>query len=985
MNKSKRQPERGISLPPVLMVIGILAMMGMTFLALVRFQVQRTGYEQATITAGYVAEIGFQQIRAELAAVNGDWTQLNGIVSACQPTDPFYARCQRIPNTSSFASFRRVRENPLDNTSRIIGIYEVAVETGQKRSIFANKTITGSPLGFVPGSLNSSEKKGYDVYGNQLCDMDAGGCPGRFLGVRITAWLTDAQGNLLPKGRSQSVYGVLQLNSGNVEPGPAGYLLESDKAINIDQNTAWNFLTKQYDEVGAFYGPLHTNQNYKFRWESRDTETTTRGAVANGSDPLNYARPYPGVLQVDRGSQWLLVDVYQPGVDFVYFPWSMYYQIQWSPPGAEPAPGSTYTVEYNATPGPGTATYSVTKGPVNGNDPIPGPTANGIVQVRQGATVYNVGTDYQLQTNGFIVWAVPNGSGGWLPGNAEPASGNSYRVRYIAHSPIRVFDRMTYAGAAPQYQYLHEHPVSSGWPLYQAGHGHTNIAGVNLSTNSTAVGADPGYDAATWWHTHYITNDLINNPNTNFLDFAHSSYKPTTNTAHLAPLLKPSADITNYKNQLEQLNKYLQLTLGYSMPRNPDGSLNPTTLPTTSNYLYGYLVGSAVDNHLVYNLPAIDSDDPIVDFRSVYFGRDLVYSAGSQIGNPVPLTQPAALPADSRYYAWIWVNDNPASADYMKVSNTQLSSDYRMYRYVVIPESKVIVVRDAVVLIGNREPQGGAANCPTLRADCLPLLNGNPPGRATIVDGKLTILSFTTTPPGPGLDYKYSKGDIVIVGDVRYRNSFYTQYNSAAARMEVRQLDPQPSGGYSHNHLTTTSINDPQTMWVTNVDGTLHRNSNGTPIGRICGLGLFATHDIKLSVTGLWPDPNPDTTPNSSDDRMEIHGQLIAGHRVAVHIKDAAGNELENNPDHPDSKATWNSRYSMSDTLRFFGTIYSFEKPAFTSYFRFFRNYFYDRSLYVNPLIGAPAYPKTAGDYQDQSVFNDYPQLVQGSWKLTSR
>lgn len=978
----RRRREQGISIPPVLMVIGILVMMGMTFLALVRFQVQRTGYEQATITAGYVAEIGFQQIRAELAAVNGDWTQLNGIVSACQTTDPYYTRCQRIPNTSSYASFRRVRENPLNTSSRIIGIYEVAVETGQKRSIFGNKTITGAALGFVPGTVSSSEKKGYDVYGNQLCDLDVDGCPGRFIGVRVTAWLTDAQGNLLPKGRSQSVYGVLQLNSGNLDPGPAGYLLESDKSINIDQNTAWNFVSKQYDEVGAFYGPLHTNLNYKFRWESRDTETATRGAVANASDLLTYARPYPGVLQIDRGSQWGLVNIFQPGTDFVYFPWSMFYQIQWLPPGAEPAPGSSYTVEYNLNPGPGTATYVVTKGVANGNDAVPGPTEKGIVQIRQGATVYHPGTDYQLQTDGFIVWSVPNGMGGWLPGGSEPSSGNTYRVRYIAHSPIRVFDRMSYAGSTPQYQYLHEHPMNSGWPLYQAGHAHTNVAGVNLTANSTAVGADPGYDAATWWHTHYISNDLIGSPNADFLWFAHSSYAPAATGPHYSPLLKPTSDITNYKNQLEQLNKYLQLTLGYSMPRNTDGSLNPTTLPATSDYLYGYLVGSVVDNHLVYNLPAIDSDDKIVDFRSVYFGRDLVYSAGSQIGSAVTLTQPSTLPAASRYYAWIWVNDNPASADYMKVSDTQLNSDYRMYRYVVIPESKVIVVRDGVVLIGNREPNGGASNCATLRADCLPLLNGNPPGRATIIDGKLTILSFTTSPPGPGLDYKYSKGDIVVVGDVRYRNAFYSQYNSAAARMEVRQLDPQPGGGYSHNHLNTTSITDGQTMWVTNTDGTLNRNSSGAPVGRVCGLGLFATHDIKLSVTGLLPDPGTDTTPNSSDDGLTLHGQLVAGHRVAVHIKDAAGNELENDPDDPDSKTTWETRYSMTDKLQFFGTIYSFEKPAFTSYFRFFRNYFYDRSLYVNPLIGAPAYPKTAGDYQSQNVFNDYPQLVQGSWKM---
>ena len=103
---------------------------------------------------------------------------------------------------------------------------------------------------------------------------------------------------------------------------------------------------------------------------------------------------------------------------------------------------------------------------------------------------------------------------------------------------------------------------------------------------------------------------------------------------------------------------------------------------------------------------------------------------------------------------------------------------------------------------------------------------------------------------------------------------------------------------------------------------------------------------------------------------------------MAVHAKDSSGNELENDPDNANSKTTWASRYSMNDKLQFYGTIYSYEKPAFTSYFRFFRNYFYDRSLYLNPLVGAPSYPKTVDDYKGQNVFTSYPQVVQGSWKM---
>jgi hypothetical protein len=1006
---SKRGQERGISIPPVLMVISILVMMGMTFLAVVRFQVQRTGYEQATITAGYIAEIGFQQLRAELAAHDGDWTKINGIVKDCLTTDPFYTRCQRLPNTNSFAAFKKVYENPLDTSSRIIGIYEAAIETGEKRTIFGNKTLTGSSLGFVPGTTVSTEKKGFDKYGNQLCDLDTNGCPGRFMGVKITAWLTDSQGNLLPKGRSQETYGVLQLNTGNTEDGPAGYLLESDKSLILDQSTTWNeeyhppapftpypgrdpdpsvfdppldCSSNPFQETGAFYGPVHTNQQFNISFRSVYSpvlQDQTRGGTANGSDLLKAKCAYPGVLQIEKGAQWNpfnLVSVYQPGTDFVYFPRGSYWQIDWSLAGIEPAAGSTYTVDY--TDGAPTS-VNVVHGAVNGLDAVPAYTPNGITQVRQGGTVYTRGVHFKLKSDGFIVWAVPDGAGGWLPGTSEPSSGASYRVIYINHSPIRVYDRMSYSGAAPKYSYWQEHAMSSSYPLYQQGHAHTDIAGANLSANSTAVGADPGYDAATWNHWHYITNDLIGSPNSNFLTFANVTYAPTATTAHNTPLLKPDSGIANYKNQLEQLNKYLQLTLGISMPRNADDSLNPSTLPTTSDFLYGYLVGSDVDNHLVYNLPAIDSDDKIADFRSVYFGSGLKYTAGSQIGTLVPLTQPSAAVAADRYYGWIWVNDNNLSSDYMKVSDSQLNSDYRMYRYVKIPDNKVILVRDAVVLIGNREPNGLASNCTALYADCLPALNGNSAGRATIVDGQVTIVSFTTSPPTPGLDHKYSKGDIVVVGDVLYKNAFYSQYNSVAAKMELRQLDPQPISGYAHNHLTTTSITDGQTMWVSNPDGTMARDVSGAPVGKLCGLGLFATHDVKLSVTGMRPDPVPDTTPNSGDDRLIVNAQIVAGNRAYVHAKNATGTEMN------DAALISNNYFSYTDLFKFYGTIYSFEVPSFTLYFKQKRNYFYDRSLFINPLMGAPFYPSTAGDYRNQAVYNNYPQLVQGSWKMGAR
>src|SRR5690606_20841346 len=104
---------------------------------------------------------------------------------------------------------------PLDPDSPVIGIYEAAIETGQKRSIFGNKTLTGATQGFVSGSSETDEQIGYDVHGNRLCDQSDPDqtCPGSFLGVRVKAWLTDAQGALIPSTRSQTIYGVLQMDS----------------------------------------------------------------------------------------------------------------------------------------------------------------------------------------------------------------------------------------------------------------------------------------------------------------------------------------------------------------------------------------------------------------------------------------------------------------------------------------------------------------------------------------------------------------------------------------------------------------------------------------------------------------------------------------------------------------------------------------------------------------------------------------------------
>ena len=213
----KRFQERGMSIPIVLFILTILTAFAVTFMYTVQFQAQQAGYQQAKITAGYVAEIGFNQMRSKLAKYNGDWKQIPGIVKDCEPVDPFRNRCQYLPESNSFATFVKVRENPIDANSAIMGIYEARIETGQKRDVFGNQTVTGSQVGYIPGTVLSNEKKGYDRFGNQLCDMGTDGCPGKYMGIQVTAWLTKSNGELLPKTNSQSVYGVIEIGSSTNE------------------------------------------------------------------------------------------------------------------------------------------------------------------------------------------------------------------------------------------------------------------------------------------------------------------------------------------------------------------------------------------------------------------------------------------------------------------------------------------------------------------------------------------------------------------------------------------------------------------------------------------------------------------------------------------------------------------------------------------------------------------------------------------------
>jgi type II secretory pathway pseudopilin PulG len=430
----KHRYQAGISVPQVLVVLAIVLILATTFMGVVQFQLQRAKFEQATITAGYVAEIGFQQMRADLASANGDWRQIPGIVKDCGVSDPYHARCQQVPKTSSFNEFRRVRENPADPNSPVIGIYEALVETGEKRAIFGNKTITGSTSGFVTGS--STQTVGYDVYGNELCGdtLTDSNCPGRFVGVRVTAWLTDRSGNIPPKTRSQTVYGVLALGEGVGEDAPSGYLLDSDQEVVIQPNTDYKMIpnavdplippTYQLELTSGLFGPVHTNKNFKFVWVNKDVPTSnyqseqltmTRNQIgAAGSAGENNIfdiittglyrlYPYSGALQVEVGST-----VYNPGTHFMMDRFGRSGMLYWG--GNKPADGTNYQIDTVGIPLGFTdpSPYTFTRRLFNFNSMVSPlidfvATAEGITSVRQGGTTYVNGSDYQFFPDNVVM------------------------------------------------------------------------------------------------------------------------------------------------------------------------------------------------------------------------------------------------------------------------------------------------------------------------------------------------------------------------------------------------------------------------------------------------------------------------------------------------------------------------------------------------------------------------------------------------------
>lgn len=1042
----KFENSKGFVLIPALYIIVIIAIVGATFYAYVKAQQKPVMHEQASITAKYVAETGFQKIITELAS------------SANLTTHPILTNPTRTSNPQSLAT-------DVSGSRSVEKYYIAKIENGDILSSLGT-TVTGSTVA------------GRDKYNNPIWfdttnkNFDTKRNAHRF-GIELRGYVEEKSGDKTIKKTGQGVYAVVEIpapvaGSNELKDPPAGYLLASDADLSLLSSAQW-------------YGPIHSNKQLQFTWlgsfnpdDFGDvTKTYTRGSPANTAEIITYP---PLVVKQSSttyiaGTDYMLsygtngwyidwspagaepscnssytithgyddplsgqgitttlvrncsstadaflqsshvtgpsdvpisfsvkqgITYYSVGTDYTLNYTSGTWNIDWSSTtGIEPAGGSSYTILYDsgltdtvirgATP-LDPFTFSVEQGaityayetnyrllPIGNNwylhwEPASRPCGGYIIRhgngttsfteecydkllpkVSQNTTKYSINSDYYLMPWGnpqqwYLYWYPPTGN--------EPVVGSQYTTTYLPHDSIGIYGPLSYSGSTPAFKYYHEHRATTGsWPTYRGNHGHTDVWGAAFATNNT------GSDYLPWpskRHYHTISTDLTNsppNPDTYFI-WGDNSYKPVSAAVKNPPVVSPNN--VNYYRQREQLNRYMQIMFKTSMPRDTAGNLGlPSPAPTSCcpvTFPSPCPGGACPPANPVSCAEQgyFDMAGGVKDFRCYYFGNNLKYSAGSQDGQQVPFCYYSTPPV-------IWVNDNKNSTDFMKVANSQVNSDYHYYTYFEIPKNRdildtkgtgvsvqsgLIVVKDGIIKLGNYKPKDPAINC----TDCITTTTA---GNGTIIDGRLTIVSYTEQKP---TNYNvYNKGDIIIIGNIWYRNGLYT--NDYISWREYTPPGARP-----------TSPTDPNITWLTNKDGSIVTTTDSAgrvqPKGLISGLGLIAVNDVKFPTAPYWAT---DISGNDkTDDAPEIDAQIIAGHSF--------------------SQFQTTSNKSNRDKFYFYGSIYSYLAPQF-DYFQINRYYFLDKSLFIVPLLGEPFFPKD-DTYKSQHIAGTtITEILPGTWK----
>jgi hypothetical protein len=1038
---------------------------------------------ETTQIAKYSAETGIYQMKSQLGVLNTiiDTSDGKKVINEWYKAKNFdgqYIFPLKSGTESGRSAETTARLSGLitlkDFNTNVLGVYKVSIEDGTKLSE-TGKTLTGSVI------------EGTDRYNNNIWSTASERDPNvdidklddknvftrndkKFFryGIRVDGYAINGAGKSIL--RAQSVYALLEIPQSTdvIKPGsgtstnPSSFLLSTNGKDDLGNNIPLTLYSNQ-----IITGPIHTNEDFAFRWRgnfnvsywSSNTPSSIndRFTVFTKRAATTFDQTPPLVSGIVRESNDAANQFTIFGTNFSSNNAANYISFNGGTNWINP----TSTLVNSTSPTIGTKLksitipgYAVTSGnpavyniilavgtsylrlsvpvddltkiqPVN---PAPNPLDLDILGIMQAFKHRDILTDIiYTQTN-------RDGSGSgdyrfakypgypyvidWAPPGNEPDLNDEYIVTYITNynlpqQKINVYGQLTYGGASPKLYYLHGHraPYTSALKPYASDHGHNgNIFDMsNVDLMPAKSPEDYSLDCSLvtgWWncnHTHELsgyplgTSATPSFTNDRMFKWGNDniSYKPAfINTKKLAPILKPNN--VNFYTQREYVNQIFKLILDKTLPSDNTGRLdNPNKIPEDREK--GYYSGSQ-------------------DFRATYFSNDLKYSNGT-------LVLPAGSPLSAT--ATIYVNDNPDSVDYLKISATPISTDYKFYTYRQIPRNAptlvnkgtglkdldggIIFVNEGVVKIGGLSGQKGVVYTGYRGADTF--------GRNTIIDGRLVIISYSEKKPANYINTDLNSttdnpGDIVITGNVIYKNKVYKYHDKEtipADKDKIRQYtyeDGSRQYEARFNDKNGNNINTPQPStildvlysdnsrvpWVTEKDGSLTKDGSGNILvdsnnrAKVNGLALIASNDIKIPVMQYYQDLNENTfdpkllsDPTSKQDLLVIHGQLIAGHQLT---QTKAG--------------TNNSSTSKNDQLIMYGSFYSNIPPNFSYFDRdnptntaeesISRLYLLDKSILQVPLTGIPYFPKDStytGDAQYISGL-DLPKIVPGSWKLVT-
>jgi len=1041
--------KNGFTLTPALLILVILIISGTTYLVYTNV-VARTNIKiEITEVSKYVAETGLFYAKAQLASVTELDSNGNGINKWFNAKNPLNTSQFLFPssdnNNRNSSNTSRISDYiNLENTNVEVSKFRITLEDG---SIVANsKTITNSTVaGF--------DKYGNKIWSNST-DKNYFKDTGAYrYGIKVDAIVQNAGKESKQSiyavidvpvstvnfagpdpGFNRASSFMLATNGGDTSSSPLNLLSNQIITGPIHSNSTINFTWKGNFDIlmplGETYRRVTSKKNDVF------TVTATRYVGANTADP-SPPLIFKMIHEAGQPSNVLTL----LGQNF-------------STSASNGSTVGNYIVFYNDSPASTTVVAdsniqkisttklrvtipaSFTKGRISistyeskatnsvyldlsqisinqpdvGSTPQPPNNVLGIMQVSRVPSgleteyIYSQVNDYRLYLydnpsttyNDSLPYVV------WDPPGEEPAAGRTYRVTYITpenipHKKIIVYAPLTYSGKDEsnnpkpiKYYYNHSHKSNYTNALYPyvSDHDHRGnifgMPGINLLTasrpNSWNI-LNPG-QTPTWekFHQHEMTGYNLGTNYTydNFFqwgipnDFSDDAiYKPTfVNNSKLPPIVKPNN--FNFYTQREYANQILKLILGKELKRDSSGNLE--SLPNQEDRANGYYLGNG----------------GVIDFRATYFGNELKYSIGPNAGQYV---LPLGSPIDAT--AVIYVNDNKNSPDFLKVASIQINSDYKLYTYRQIPKNApilskdkstilqggIIFVKDAAVRIGG---VGYKGNVMTGYVD-------NTRGNYTIIDGRLTIISYSETKPTSYINNDLNSttdnpGDIVITGNIIYKNKIY------------KYKEQLVSSSYTHEGfrqykreglLTATSMNDSNVTWITNIgnDGTIDINKEAIqsdPTLKVNSLGLYASNDIKIPVIHYYQDQSETFYDPAKEDELTIHGQLIAGHQIT---QTKAG--------------SYNTSSSKSDRIILLGSFYSFEVPNLSYFDRDTdlrlettnvadegpaRIYIFDKTLSDIPLGGSPNFPKdsTYKPESQQIVGTLFPKIVPGTWKNVS-